>query len=572
LADIEYDTRRISCPYRAARLLYFPERHREVSTFLRCGPMNRRPGWIKIFLMRNKVTLQDLTLLAVTGLVTAYVLLQVDVFVKPGAIPLDNTIEPDELPILGMALSLALLVIAWRRLRLQKRETAARLEAQAKLSQMAFQDALTGLPNRRGLLDHLSVTVSSPPAAGNVHALIMLDLNGFKRINDVFGHGAGDQTLIVVGQRLLAAVRDGDMVARLGGDEFAIIATQLTGGESATSLGLRILDGLSQPISTGHAVHQIGAGIGICLLPFEGATADEALRRADVALYRAKAARKPALHFFDEGMDQQVRERNTLEYEFRLALDRHDIEPYFQPLVDLNTNAILGFEALARWTHASMGPIAPERFIAIAEDTGLISQLTDQLLRAACKAACNWPGQIFLSFNISAAELRGAELAPRILAILAETGFSPRRLEIEITESALVRDMPAARDALTSLREAGVSLALDDFGTGYSSLYHLRNFKVDKIKIDRSFIHNMSTELESGEIVAALVGLARGLGLEVTAEGIENEAEEDRLIGLGCRQGQGFLFSAAVSAHDAAALCVNAGTETVVGTIATHHR
>jgi diguanylate cyclase (GGDEF)-like protein len=530
--------------------------------------MNRCLLSIRSFVMRNKVTLQDLTLIAVTGLVTAYVLLQVDVFVAPGAKPVENTIEPDELPILGIALSLALLVIAWRRLHQQKRETAARLKAQAQLSQMAFQDALTGLPNRRGLLEHLSVTVSSPPAAGNVHALIMLDLNGFKHINDVFGHGVGDQTLIVVGQRLLAAVRDGDFVARLGGDEFAIVASQLTGGESATSLGLRILEGLSQPVSTTHAQHQIGAGIGVCLLPFEGATIDEALRRADVALYRAKAARKSALRFFDEGMDQQVRERNTLEHAFRLALEQHEIEPFFQPLVDLNTNGIVGFEALARWTHASMGPIAPERFIAIAEDAGLISQLTDQLLQTACEAARNWPEHVFLSFNISAVELRNRDLPTRILSILAHVGFSPGRLEIEITESALVRDLSAAREALSRLREAGVSLALDDFGTGYSSLYHLRNFKVDKIKIDRSFIHNMSTELESGEIVAALVGLGKGLGLEVTAEGIENQAEEDRLIGLGCRQGQGFLFSDAVSAHDAAALFANALVEPALNTTA----
>jgi EAL domain-containing protein (putative c-di-GMP-specific phosphodiesterase class I) len=264
-----------------------------------------------------------------------------------------------------------------------------------------------------------------------------------------------------------------------------------------------------------------------------------------------------------------VRERDVLEREFRLALASHAIEPFFQPLVDLTTNRIVGFEALARWTHASMGTIAPERFIAIAEDTGLISPLTDQLLRAACMTARNWPEGIFLSFNVSAVELRDRELGPRILAILEHTGLAPTRLEIEITESALVRDLGAARDMLSRLREAGISIALDDFGTGYSSLYHLRNFKLDKIKIDRSFIHNIGAERESAEIVAALIGLGNGLGLTVTAEGIEQSSEEARLLGLGCQQGQGFLFSEAVSARDASALfAAEASREALLRTVA----
>jgi len=521
------------------------------------------------FVMRHRVKLQDLTLLIAAVLVTAYVLLQVDVFIASDMRPVENTIESDEAPVLGAVLSIAMLIFAWRRMREQKRETAARLTAQAQLSRMAFQDAHTGLPNRRSLLDRLKVAVASPPAAGAVHALLMLDLNGFKRINDVFGHSAGDQTLIIVGQRLLAAVREGDLVARLGGDEFAIIAMQLSSSESATSLALRVLESFSQPIVVADTQHRIGAGVGVCLLPFARTTPDEALRRADVALYKGKRPGDSPMRFFDDARDQQARERDVLEREFRLALASHAIEPFFQPLVDLKTNRIVGFEALARWSHKSMGTIAPERFIAIAEDTGLISELTHQLLRAACETACNWPDGIFLSFNVSAVELRDRELGRRILEILEYTGLAPARLEIEITESALVRDLEAAREVLSRLREAGISIALDDFGTGYSSLYHLRNFKLDKIKIDRSFVHNMATERESAAIVAALIGLGNGLGLTVTAEGIEQSSEEARLLGLGCQQGQGFLFSEAVSAHDAIALfAAETSRETLLSNVA----
>jgi diguanylate cyclase (GGDEF)-like protein len=523
---------------------------------------------IKKFVLRHKVTLQDLTLLAGTVLVTAYVLFQVDVFARSAARLTQKTIDADELPILGAVLSIGMLVFAWRRMRQQKRETAARLDAQAQLSRMAFQDALTGLPNRRCLLERLSEAVSSPPTAGAVHALLLLDLNGFKRINDVFGHGAGDQALIVVGQRLQGAVREGDLVARLGGDEFAIVATQLPGGEGANSLALRIIDDLFEPIRTGGVEHRLGAGVGICLFPFDGATPDEALRRADVAMYQAKRAGHSVPRFFDDTMDQQRRERDLLERELRLAITRNEVKPFFQPLVDLKTNRIVGFEALARWTHASMGVISPERFIAIAEDIGLIGPLTDHLLFTACETACGWPDGIFLSFNVSAVELRDRQLGPRILGILAQTGFAPARLEVEITESALVRDLGAAREVLSQLREVGISIALDDFGTGYSSLYHLRSFKPDKIKIDRSFVHSMSTERESAEIVAALVGLGNGLGLTVTAEGIEQSSEEARLLGLGCQQGQGFLFCEAVSAQDASALfAAEASREVIIAAV-----
>ncbi|GGD70250.1 putative bifunctional diguanylate cyclase/phosphodiesterase [Caballeronia grimmiae] len=500
--------------------------------------------------MRHRLTLQDTGMLIGALLVSAYVLLEVDVFVVEGVKPAAESIEADELPILGMVLSVGLLLFAWRRMRAQKQEATARMEAQAKLRDMAFQDALTGSPNRRCLIERLSMAVASPPAAGTVHAVMVIDLNGFKRINDVFGHGAGDQALVTTAQRVLSAIRDGDMVARIGGDEFVIVAMQLPSSESATGLALRVLEALGKPTMIAGVEQRLSAGIGICLLPFDGATPDETLRRADVALYKAKTTGQSTLRFFDDALDKQVRERDELEREFRRALAACEIQPFFQPIVDLETSKIIGFEALARWRHATLGEIPPERFVAVAEDIGLITTLSDQLLSMSCKAALTWPEHVRLSFNLSPVELRDINRGQSLLDLIAKNGLSPKRLEVEITESALVRDMNAARCVLGTLRDAGISIALDDFGTGYSSLYHLRNFKLDRIKIDRSFVQSMQKERESAEIVAALVGLGTGLGLAVTAEGIEGTTEEDRLRDLGCAQGQGFLFSRAVSAAE----------------------
>ena len=253
------------------------------------------------------------------------------------------------------------------------------------------------------------------------------------------------------------------------------------------------------------------------------------------------------MDLFDQDTDQHVREREELEHELHTAIANSDIRPYFQPLVDLKSKRVNGFEALARWEHASLGEVSPSRFIPIAEETGLISGLTDQLLRAATKTATTWPGDVRLSFNISPVDLKDLTLCERVRTILYESGLSPRRLEIEITESALVKDLKAAQEVLRALRDIGVRIALDDFGTGYSNLYHLRNFKVDTIKIDRSFVQSMGVERESAAIVSALLGLGKGLGLTVIAEGVETRDQEAELAKRGCQEGQGFLFSAAVS-------------------------
>jgi predicted signal transduction protein with EAL and GGDEF domain len=357
-----------------------------------------------------------------------------------------------------------------------------------------------------------------------------------------------------VASRLSRAVRSGDMVARLGGDEFAVLATQLSGPEAATGLALRIIEELKAPVRAGGRDHIVGSAIGIALSPQDGADPAELLRKADIALYRAKGQGRSAMRFFEPEMDAHVRERDHMERELRTAVEAGTITPHYQPLVDLKTGKVQAFEALARWTHVEMGAIEPARFIPLAEDCGLIGPLTDTLLAHACADAAQWPAHVKLAFNISPVMLHDPGFALRIMGVLGRAGLPPRRLELEITESALVRDMDAAQTALGALRELGVSIALDDFGTGYSSLYHLRNFKLDKIKIDRSFVDAMATDPESAAIVRALVGLGAGLGLAVTAEGVETEEQRHMLTGQGCVQGQGFLYSEAMTADDATAL------------------
>ena len=361
-----------------------------------------------------------------------------------------------------------------------------------------MEDPLTGLPNRRQFDAALQAAIAAPPRAGASHAVLALDLNGFKKINDVHGHGTGDAVLSEVAGLLRLAVREGDLVARLGGDEFAVLARQLASPEAATSIARRIIEAMEQPLLTAFGEHRVGAAIGIALSPQDGSTAEELMRKADIALYRAKSEGGSALRFFEAEMDAQVQERDSLERELRAAIGTPMLRPYYQPQIDLKSGKIMGFEALARWTHLTLGEIPPDRFIPIADDCGLIGPLTDDLLHRACVDAMTWPKETLLSFNISPVQLRDTGLGLRLLAILGETGLAPQRLEIELTESALVRDMDGAREILGSIRDAGVKIALDDFGTGYSSLYHLRNFKLDKIKIDRSFVDTMGHDADLG--------------------------------------------------------------------------
>lgn len=525
---------------------------------------------MKKLFMRHRAIAQALTFLAAVLAVATFLAYEYTLFWNFDAVSArQRAIELHETLALTAILSTGLVIVLGRALLSQQREVRRRIEAERHVRQLANQDVLTGLANRRQFDEQLAAAIAAPPRLGNAHAVLLLDLNGFKRINDVYGHAVGDEVLIGVAHRLVEAIRDVDLVARLGGDEFVILATHLGGPDDAANVALRTMRALSTPIRGGNAVHSVGAGIGIALFPQDGQTSSELLRRADIALYRAKAEPRSALCFFEEEMDAVVRERDLLQRELQAALQSGTIVPFYQPIVDLRTNSIVGFEALARWTHPTLGDVPPHRFIAVAEDCGLIGALTANLLRRACADARQWPSHIVLSFNVSPVHLRDRTLGLQVLSILGEVGLPPSRLELELTESALVHDLGAAQDVLASLRAAGVRIALDDFGTGYSNLSHLRNFKVDKIKIDRSFISNLQTEPECLTLVRALLGLGHGLGLTVTAEGIEEKQQSMALASAGCEFGQGFLFSRAVSGEQALALVSSqrssAGFELAVG-------
>lgn len=499
---------------------------------------------------RNRRAIAELSLILMGLLSATYWVYEVDVFANEDRTTVkEKTIELDEALLLGGLFTFSMLVFAVRRYLEQKREISRRMLAEDRVRELAFQDVLTGLPNRRQFDDSLRAALAAPPRSGAAHALFLLDLNGFKLVNDVHGHGIGDELLIVVAQRLLGAVRDGDLVARFGGDEFAILARHVSGAEAATNIALRVIQAMETPIVIGTLQHRVSVGIGIALAPFDGSTGEEVLRKADVALYRAKSQRRSALRFFEQQMDHGVRERERMERALRAAMDDGSLVTVYHPTVDLRSRRVVGFEATPRWIHPDLGQVPPVRFIPIAEETGLIHELAERILRDACTTAMRWPDPVTLALDLYPAQLRDPDFRSRVLSVLSSTGLAPHRLEIEITESALVQDLEVAQEVLGGLRATGVRIVLDNFGTGYSSLYHLRNFKLDKIKIDRGFIESVTSQEESAAIVSALAGLGSGLGLTVAAEGVDATQQRASLLGLGCTLGQGHLFGEAVLAE-----------------------
>ena len=344
-------------------------------------------------------------------------------------------------------------------------------------------------------------------------------------------------------------------IARLGGDEFAVItplsADLKTATKTAIELASRIVKTIGEPIELGSAQIVLGASIGISLCPSDDHTADGILRTADLAMYRAKHDGRATFRFFEDSMDEELRAKAELEAELRLALKGNDITPYYQPLIDLASDRIAGFEALARWNHPQRGLIPPDTFIPLIEHLGLLDQLTASIIRQVVQDARRWSPEIRVAVNISPGQFQNKAFPATLAALLLEEGFPPHRLEIEVTETALVGDLQAAKYTLEALQRLGVRVVLDDFGTGYSSLSHLRELKFDKIKIDRSFIRSMTDNLESQTIVDAILDLARNLGLPTVAEGIETSETMGLLASRGCEYGQGYLFSKAVSATQA---------------------
>ncbi|HXG78407.1 MAG TPA: EAL domain-containing protein [Methyloceanibacter sp.] len=433
-----------------------------------------------------------------------------------------------------------------------RREVAARRKTEADAYQLARHDVLTGLPNRRWFIEDFDRWATKLPE-GEACALFVVDLDNFKPINDVYGHRLGDEVLKVVAKRL-TRIAEGGSVARLGGDEFGIILRYRLGSDSLERMARRIVHEIPKPISLAALSLQVGVSVGISTgLPQEtasnvamaardGGRVETALRQADMAMYWAKKEGRGRYCFFDRSMDEKLQERVQLEAEIRGAIAAGQIVPYYQSIVELDTSSTVAVEVLARWEHPVRGTILPDVFIPIAEDTGTIGELTEYLLERAMHDAKDWPARVRLSFNLSPRQISDQHLAAKILDLLGKIPFPPHRLEIEITEGALLSRLEEAKAVLKALRHVGVRVALDDFGTGYSGLRHLRELDIDTLKIDRSFVGQMLTKPEEARIVKAMLSLGRALGLTTTAEGIENKEVLEHLMKLGCDAGQGYLF------------------------------
>ncbi|MBB4615955.1 putative bifunctional diguanylate cyclase/phosphodiesterase [Sphingomonas abaci] len=427
------------------------------------------------------------------------------------------------------------------------------VEREERIAHLAFHDVLTNLPNRAFFRQSLDQEIARAARNGESLALLYMDLDGFKVVNDTLGHPIGDSLLRMVGQRLLE-LSDNAFVARLGGDEFVIVISETADHSSSRRLAHGILDLFAQPILVEGREVTAGISIGISLFPADAATGEALVRNADLALYRAKQDGRGVYRFFEQALDEQARRRRQIEADLRGAIRTGGLELRFQPIVRTSDIAIRGFEALLRWPHPTEGYIPPVEFIPVAEETGLIVPLGEWVIHEACRVAAAWPADIRVAVNVSPLQFRAPGFQAVVLQALARSGLSPARLEIEITESVFLDGVDAVTDILHQLRGLGVRIALDDFGTGYSSLSYLRSFPFDKLKIDRSFVTNIADDPNAGAIVKAILDLASALQMETTAEGVENPAQQAELQSRGCDTLQGFLFSRPVDATAAGEL------------------
>jgi len=417
-----------------------------------------------------------------------------------------------------------------------------RRQAEARIRFMAHHDALTGLPNRLLFRERIEAALERIRRPSDAVAVLCLDLDYFKDVNDTLGHPAGDALLEAVARRLRGCIRTGDLVARLGGDEFAILQFSEEQPADAEMLAQRILEALRQPYDIEGQPAIVSVSIGIAIASESGVSADLLLKCADLALYRAKADGRGTYRFFEARMDAEIQARRAIELDLREALERSELEVFYQPLFDLRLRQVSGFEALLRWRHPERGMIPPTQFIPIAEDLRLINPIGEWVLRRACGDAASWPEHVKISVNLSPMQFRTEDLVPAVERALARSGLPAHRLEVEITESALLQNNDKVLSTLHQLHALGVRIALDDFGTGYSSLSYLRSFPFDKIKIDQSFVREIGSRPDCLAIVTSIASLARQLGMSTTAEGVETAEQLTELQAAGCDEVQGFYF------------------------------
>lgn len=404
-------------------------------------------------------------------------------------------------------------------------------------------DPLTGLGNATRLRDEVCAVVRERASDPAPFAIGLANLDGFKPINDLFGPAAGDEILRQVAQRLSACIPEGASVMRMGKDEFGFVLPLVFERTGAEKFGTMLRDVLSAPFALGSRNVRLSASFGFAIHPFAGNDVEDLIKSAATALYRSKRRGRAQITVYSQEIAQEMSEATELEQALRNAIIADEVDVHFQPIVDMRTERVMGFEALARWHDAHLGFVSPERFVKLAEERGFIESLSETLLRKAAKAALCWPPDLFLSFNLSSAQMTNPATAHTLLKIIERAGLSPHRLELEITETAVMADADIAQRIIAQLRASGIGLSLDDFGTGQSSLGRLRDFTFDKVKIDRAFVSGLGRDHASEHIIRAVVAMCEGLKLGVVAEGIEEVTEAQTLKAIGCRMGQGYLYA-----------------------------
>ncbi len=453
-------------------------------------------------------------------------------------------------------LNIALILFAWRRSIDLRNAVRKQRKAESRSYMLAYKDEVTSLFNRRYFTEYLDSLRGGAPLT-----LVLIDIDHFKRVNDLYGHAAGDQLLAQCARRIEKTAPTGACCARLGGDEFAILLEgDAAQTEVASALAERLLEEFRTPIQIEATIASVGASVGLSSLDEKCAGARLLLRRSDIAMYEAKRLGRNCLAWFNEAMELELARRNGIEADMRLGLAEGRFVPFFQPLIDIGSGELKGFEVLARWKHPTRGLVEPDEFIQLAETTGLISDLSFAVMRQALVAARDWPGNLTIAVNVSPVQFKDPLLAQRILKILGETGFPCGRLEIEITECAIMDDGELALATITSLKNQGIRISLDDFGTGYASMAQLRQLPFDRIKIDRSFIASLLGDEQSNAIVHSIVTLGKSLRLPITAEGIETSQIYARVCELGCTDAQGWLFGKAMSVGDVQGMIPRPGT------------
>lgn len=467
---------------------------------------------------------------------------------------------PDRALATALVLNVALILFGWRRYKDLNREIRERTEAEQRARYLADTDPLTGFLNRRALLSTGQRQIAGAITEKRQVALFLLDLDHFKTVNDIHGHAAGDRVLQVAAERISAVLPPNATKARLGGDEFvAMLVFEPAARADIDALATELVMALDNSVTHDAQQIRVGASLGISLASDASVTMETMVRQADIAMYHCKDEGRNRFCWFEAGMEMAVQVRNQIENGIRDGMPRGEFVPHFEPQVDIASGRLIGFEMLMRWESPEYGMIPPERFIPVAEESGLIGELSLQVIREAMEIAKRWDPSIMLAVNISPQQLKDPWFSQKLTKLLIEVGFPASQLEVEITESSLFENLPLVRSIVTSLKNQGVSLSLDDFGTGYSSLSHLRALPFDRIKIDRSFVAAMRGSPDAQAIVVAIVRLGESLSMPITAEGVEDEATAIELTRLGCSKGQGWYFGRASSAADTERLLAERG-------------